>query len=1363
MMGYIFARAEGMTASEGLLAHGLKRSSSLSDAIMAANPLLEAFGNARTVRNNNSSRFGKFTALLFSRLGKPQGARVNQYLLEASRVASVSSNERCFHIFYQLLRGAPLALRNDLRLRDVGAYAILRMSQCDAIEGTDDAAQFGETCDAMTSVGLGAEEILDVWPLVHACLLLGNVEFEDDEDDHAEVAPHCEADADAVADALAIERSALDGALLVRAVQATGRRSIYHTRNSARQARDARVACAKAIYSEIFAYLVRRMNEMLAPGADAPALSLGILDIYGFEIFELNSLEQLMINVANESLQATFIESVFVEEQRLYREEGIDWKMVPYSSNRDTLELITGHPKSVFALLDDQAFIPKGSDRGWESALLEAHGTNPNFARASMMNDQFVIKHYAGHVTYSIEGCVEKNRNILPDGVTLSLCGSANPLLAELFKGVAERKQQIREQATDRARPRLTLCMTYQSQLSDLLQALASSHRHYVRAIKPNQYKQAAVFEKELVREQLAYNGVEETIRVRKSGYPYQRTIKGFLGKYWMLIGPTRESVLHEGSDLKARVLDVMRLVAPNSLADKQVWQLGKTRVFIKQDRTNLDLERTRHRVVSNRAVVIQKHARRMIYRRRFKEMRAAAVIIQKNARRMVEIRRYERTRKLIIFIQACVRRWHHRLRFVTLRRGMTRLAACHRRRVAMREYADTRRKIYLIQAHAKRFYWSRWWSRARAAVVKIQAFARMVGPRCRFVRYVLEKAAATLIQARVRGFFAQRRYQAVLLATCNCQLIYRGKLAVKRYKEHIWYLQRYPRSSDRVDLEIGMLRSLRDAHFDPSRGVGRIETRANISSRAARNARTKYETITAEERVMRRLDEDVTEQGLDTAPPADLAQLVVLLRNENRSLTEQARASMEHAAEARKVMWYRKRRFELARGVSDEMRRLLQENERVRLELKLMKRHAVAMEAERLRWRGAHAPMLALPADGGDVPLVAGVRPDAAVSSSPYMTPMQPLARERATDGDESPTSAAFVSAHATPLRTPGPVASPVFRPQAAGAPAGELLEVQLGMRPPPDPRMLPEDPVDIAARKLELASFLSWSATQRVKSSALPVVVSLEAASESLLVAMKGVVQLDFPLSAVEGASAGRTDFVLTVAGARPYYLSFPSAMDKEDFSGAFYCLKRGQPVAGCGSDSDSREVLYQRFVEKVGVTGIDRRLAVVVRRRLFVLRSEHARLPLQALTLPGADVTWDGARRVEVRARGAETRHALALRFPGEADAREFVTVCEEAAVPAGYAPPAPELLPFRRLPSAAELKQEAAVEAAAEAASAPRATQMGDRKLQAAADFERFMAAERHEASERAAAAEAGESPGWAYGLPVLPRERRKTHF
>ncbi|XP_008933698.1 PREDICTED: unconventional myosin-XV-like, partial [Merops nubicus] len=487
--------------------------------ILEATPLLESFGNAKTVRNDNSSRFGKFVEI-FLEDGLICGAITSQYLLEKSRVVFQAKTERNYHIFYEMLAGLPAQQRQRYCLQGAETYYYLNQGGNCEIPGKDDAEDFRRLLNTMEVLSFTTEEQNSIFRILSSVLHLGNVYFEKYETDCQEVATVVSAtEIRTVAELLQVSPEGLQKAITFKVTE-TLREKIF-TPLTVESAVDARDAIAKTLYSLLFGWLTDRINKLVYPRQEA--LSIAILDIYGFEDLSFNSFEQLCINYANEYLQFFF--NVSQEEQEEYLREQIEWKEISFSDNQPCIDLISQKPYGILRILDDQSCFPQATDHTFLQKCHYHHGTNPLYTKPKMPLPEFTIKHYAGKVTYQVHKFLDKNYDQVRQDVLDLFISSRTKVVANLFFGHAQvmaRQRSLARRSSTRTRryKAPTVAARFQQSLLDLVEKMERCNPFFVRCLKPNNKKEPGLFEADVVSSQLRYSGILETIRIRKEGFP---------------------------------------------------------------------------------------------------------------------------------------------------------------------------------------------------------------------------------------------------------------------------------------------------------------------------------------------------------------------------------------------------------------------------------------------------------------------------------------------------------------------------------------------------------------------------------------------------------------------------------------------------------------------------------------------------------------------------------------------------------------------------------------------------------------------------------------------------------------------------
>lgn len=559
---------------------GARHFSNLSQQILRANPILEAFGNAQTVRNNNSSRFGKFIRIEFTRSGQIAGAFIDWYLLEKSRVVRLNSNERNYHIFYQLLRGADRRKKQDFLIDDLGVEDfVYTRDGNDVIAGVSDNDEWNALIEAFHIMGFSEKEQDSILRTVAAVLLLGNITVmkESFRADQASLTQEACIQAEKACRLLGIPSEPFIRALLHPKVKA-GREWVEKVQTP-EQVRSALDALSKGIYERGFGDLVNRINRQLDRtdmGADDSHF-IGVLDIAGFEIFDNNSFEQLCINYTNEKLQQFFNHHMFVLEQEEYAREQIEWKFIDFGKDlQPTIDLIElPNPIGIFSCLDEDSVMPKATDKSFTEKMHSLWQRKTPKYKASRLSQGFVLTHYAAEVEYSTEGWLEKNKDPLNDNVTRLLASSSDKHVAGLFADCIDPDE---DSGATRSRVKKglfrTVAQRHKEQLSSLMNQLHSTHPHFVRCILPNHKKKAKQFSAPLVLDQLRCNGVLEGIRIARTGFPNRLPFTEFRQRYEVLCRNMPKGYL-EGQSAARIMLEKLNL-------DEAVYRVGLTKVFFR-------------------------------------------------------------------------------------------------------------------------------------------------------------------------------------------------------------------------------------------------------------------------------------------------------------------------------------------------------------------------------------------------------------------------------------------------------------------------------------------------------------------------------------------------------------------------------------------------------------------------------------------------------------------------------------------------------------------------------------------------------------------------------------------------------------
>ncbi|XP_055507878.1 unconventional myosin-XV [Leucoraja erinacea] len=627
---------------------------SVTHQILEATPLLESFGNAKTVRNDNSSRFGKYIEI-FLQDGVICGAITSQYLLEKSRIVFQAKNERNYHIFYEMLAGLSSQQKQRFYLQEAETYYYLNQGGNCEIWGKDDGEDFLRLLSSMEVLGFSPDEQNTIFRILSSVLHLGNVYFEKYETDSQEVASVVSAhEIRVVAELLQVSPEGLQKSITYKATE-TMREKIF-TPLTVESAVDARDAVAKILYSLIFNWLTDRINRLVSPKAET--MSIAILDIYGFEDLSINSFEQLCINYANEYLQYFFNKIIFKLEQEEYIKEQIDWKQITFSDNQPCLDLISQKPYGILRILDDQSSFPQATDHTFLQKCHYHHGSNPLYSKPKMPLPEFTIKHYAGKVTYQVHKFVEKNHDQVRQDVIELFVNSKIKILTSLFMGQTM-KMMSNKNSTISRRYAPTVAAKFQQSLMELVEKMESCNPFFVRCIKPNNKKEPELFEVDVVSSQLRYSGILETIRIRKEGYPVRITFDNFIKRYKILLGLTNQ-IKADGENCIA----ILKQIVPVS---RGTYSIGLTKLFIKENLYHT-LDSKRDGLMLMASLTLQRYARGFFARKRYTKLRRTTILLQAAARGYITRKKFQKYKQSLIKVRSVVLMFTNRRRFLRIR-----------------------------------------------------------------------------------------------------------------------------------------------------------------------------------------------------------------------------------------------------------------------------------------------------------------------------------------------------------------------------------------------------------------------------------------------------------------------------------------------------------------------------------------------------------------------------------------------------------------------------------------------------------------------------------------------------------------------
>uniref|UniRef100_A0A8C8SM34 Myosin VC n=1 Tax=Pelusios castaneus TaxID=367368 RepID=A0A8C8SM34_9SAUR len=709
----------------------------VEDKVLASNPITEAVGNAKTTRNDNSSRFGKYTEISFDQRHQITGANMRTYLLEKSRVVFQSENERNYHIFYQLCASSLEPEFKHLKLGHAEEFNYTRMGGSTIIEGVDDRADMKETQKTFTLLGLKEDFQRDIFKMLAAILHLGNVQITSVSDEKSSVR---DKHLNVFCELLDLDNDRVAQWLCHRKIITTSETVIKPMTKL--QALNARDALAKKIYSHLFDFIVERINKALHFSGKQHTF-IGVLDIYGFETFDVNSFEQFCINYANEKLQQQFNLHVFKLEQEEYMKENIPWTLIDFYDNQPVIDLIEAK-MGILELLDEECLFPQGTDENWLQKLYNNFiNKNPFFQKPKMSNTSFIIQHFADKVEYKSEGFLEKNRDtvyevlidILKNSkvskfmvITLLEWGFSNFFAGPSFENISGCDDPT---SIPKGVANCCTSVQFRSSLYLLMETLNATTPHYVRCIKPNDEKLAFEFDSKRVVQQLRACGVLETIRISAQSYPSRWTYIEFFSRYSILMMQHELSL----SDKK----EICKTVLKRLVQDSNQYQFGRTKIFFRAGQVAY-LEKLRSDKLRQACIVIQKNVRSWCQRKKFLRIKQAAVVIQQYFRgqQAITATALKQTWAAIVIQKFC--------------RG------------------------YLIRKLCQLIH---------VAAIKIQAYVRGFLARKKYQK-MLKEHKAVILQKHARAWLARRRFQNIRRFVLNIQLSYRVQRLQKKLEDQV-------------------------------------------------------------------------------------------------------------------------------------------------------------------------------------------------------------------------------------------------------------------------------------------------------------------------------------------------------------------------------------------------------------------------------------------------------------------------------------------------------------------------------------------------------------------------------------------------
>ncbi|XP_075591230.1 myosin-A-like [Dermatophagoides farinae] len=546
-----------------------KKDSSIQEAVIAGNPILEAFGNAKTIRNNNSSRFGRFMQLDVNKTGGILLGKVQCFLLEKSRIVGQSQNERTYHIFYQLLKGATAEQRSKYYLQSSYKY-ISNNDMESSVPGIDDVKEFGVLKEAFKKMRFTDKEVDEIFKCISSVLLIGEIEIGKHEFNGIPDAARIE-NSDVltkISYLLQLDEKDLKNALLEKVINSPSEQNEIHSNYKQSEAIIIRDSFAKALYINIFEWLIKKLNQIICPEKNITKF-IAILDIFGFEVFKTNSLEQFFINITNEMLQKNFVDIVFHRESILYKEEGISFSEITWTTNKPIIDLLTAKSLSIISCLEDVCMAPGGDDHRFVHQCNTQLASNSYYSKSKIGGgSNFIVTHTIGDIQYCADNFTSKNRDLLRFEVVSVLKASKSPVVKDAFSTTEVVKGKIGKNQL--------ISSTFLTQLNNLMKIINETEAHFIRCLKPNEIQAPLHYTPSKVLVQLHSLSIFEALQLRNLGYSYRRPFNEFLLQFKYL------AISVEAPDLvepKAIIIAIMQKYK----IGKSDYQIGKTMVFVKK------------------------------------------------------------------------------------------------------------------------------------------------------------------------------------------------------------------------------------------------------------------------------------------------------------------------------------------------------------------------------------------------------------------------------------------------------------------------------------------------------------------------------------------------------------------------------------------------------------------------------------------------------------------------------------------------------------------------------------------------------------------------------------------------------------
>uniref|UniRef100_A0A3Q3BCX0 Myosin VAa n=1 Tax=Kryptolebias marmoratus TaxID=37003 RepID=A0A3Q3BCX0_KRYMA len=861
---------------------GSASEANVEEKVLASNPIMEAIGNAKTTRNDNSSRFGKYIEIGFDNRYRIIGANMRTYLLEKSRVVFQADEERNYHIFYQLCASAKLPEFKNLRLSTANDFLYTRQGRSPVIDGVDDSKELCTTRHAFTLLGINESYQMGLFQVLAAILHLGNVEIKEKDSDSSLIAPN-NRHLTAFCELVGVTYKDMSQWLCHRKLKTAT--ETYIKPLSRLQATNARDALSKHIYAKLFSWIVEHVNKALVTSIKQHSF-IGVLDIYGFETFEINSFEQFCINYANEKLQQQFNMHVFKLEQEEYMKEQIPWTLIDFYDNQPCINLIEAK-MGILDLLDEECKMPKGSDDSWAQKLYNTHlKTCCLFEKPRMSNRAFIIQHFADKVEYQCDGFLEKNKDTVNEEQINVLKASKFHLLMELFQDEEKATSPTGQAPGTGGRTRLsikpdksretsskehkkTVGCQFRNSLQMLMETLNATTPHYVRCIKPNDFKLAFSFDPKRAVQQLRACGVLETIRISAAGFPSRWTYQEFFSRYRVLM--KQKDVLPDKKLTCKHVLE--RLVE-----DQDKYQFGKTKIFFR----------------AGQVAYLEKL--------RADKLRAACIRIQKTIRCWLARKKYLRKRSAAITIQRFTRGYQ---------------ARCLAKFMRLTQAATVIQKYQRMYVEKKRY------RKKQAAALAMQTILRAYMARQKY-QALLREHKAVIIQKRIRGWLARCWYkrclEAIVYLQC-CIRRMRAKRELKKLKIEARSVEHFKKLNKGMENKIMQLQRKIDEQNKDNRLIS--EKLVGLESSYA----VEGERMRSELSQLRGVEEDARNKAIQVS---SLLEELEKLRKE-LSVTQQEKKTLEewaqtYRSEMEKMVSELKDQNGSLKKEKDDLNRLIQE-----------------------------------------------------------------------------------------------------------------------------------------------------------------------------------------------------------------------------------------------------------------------------------------------------------------------------------------------------------------------------------------------------------------------------------------------------